>query len=65
MSANMLIEVTYQDQCEIEDICTTQGKSLSQYFLELHRANLIKISRSEEIQEPEENTKQMRKRVRK
>ena len=32
-------ELTYREQIEIENICTEQNKTFSQYFLELHRAN--------------------------
>jgi hypothetical protein len=31
-------ELTYREQLEIENICTEQNKTFSQYFLELHRA---------------------------
>lgn len=32
-------ELTYREQIEIENFCTEQNKTFSQYFLELHRAN--------------------------
>lgn len=37
MSIKILIEVSRDQQIEIENICSGYGKTFSEYFLDLHR----------------------------
>lgn len=39
---NLVIEITHKEQLQIENICTEQNKSFTDYFMGLHR-NYIEI----------------------
>ena len=40
-TVEILIKCSREEQIEIEEICITQSKDFSRYFLELHHANVI------------------------
>ena len=40
-TANILIEVSRETQIEIEEICHKENTNFSDYFLNLHRSNII------------------------
>lgn len=46
----ILIEVSREDQIEIEKICTEKSISITEYFLRLHRQSLSPIQ--EEAEKP-------------
>lgn len=50
---NLVIEITHKEQLQIENICTEQNKSFTDYFMGLHR-NYIEIPK--EVKEEVLNT---------
>jgi len=45
----LLVEVTRDQQIEIEDLCTREGLSISKYFIGLHEADKLKRAARNEI----------------
>lgn len=50
MSNRILIEVSREDQIEIERICTERSMTITEYFLRLHRKSLLPVE--QEIEKP-------------
>lgn len=48
MSIKLLINVTRDQQIEVEETCLNMGKSLSDYFLDLHK-NFMKNKKAENL----------------
>lgn len=54
----ILIEVTRDQQIEVEDYCFREGMTISQYFMGLHEGQKRKLSsRNEETQKEEKPKK--------
>lgn len=54
--ANILIVCDREDQIQIEEICTNQGITLSQYFMDLHKLNTSKGWASRDEKEENQNS---------
>lgn len=57
MSLKMLVEVTREEQIQIEEVCTITGKTFSQYLIGLHHAYSKSLPKKEET--PEDWVKQV------